>query len=1087
MAIRSDLRGPHLPETMTPETMKPETMTPETITPDLTDPALAFALLQEARECGQLIGILRGAGRLDRIARLTVAFASALPEAFGGTVDVLVLPPVDVLPYDLVAPSSRAVGARVAALTRLAEPATGPRLLLTSATASLQRVRPAGVWRAAALTLSTGELIDRAALRGALAVRAYQWDERVDEPGDAALRGRVIDIFPSGETEAIRLHLDDTDRIARITGVDGVTLRSTLEYDRVTLRPATEFRIDADGLEAATSRLEADSAAAPVAQHLPRRLQSIFEAMPDAAIYCGPDVPERWRSVRDAIDDAYAAARKAGRVTGDAGDLPPPDKLFLTVDEVTQACGLQIDLGPPQTEDLPAPHRIDALLEAIANGSTDRVLIAAPEAPESVVKSLRRRGVDAELAGMREIAAGTVTVITADPLSGLSAPGLLMLPIGPLLRPKASATLSVNADAPRVGETVVHVDHGVCRVVGLRAVGDEDCLVLEFADQVEVLIPPTALDRVWRYGDCGSQLDRAGGSSWLKRRVKIETELHETAAKLHDRVAARQAATAPVLLPDPERFAAVARRFPFPLSNDQRAASHAVRADLASGQPTDRLLCGDVGFGKTEIAIRAAAAAALAGHQVALLAPTSVLARQHLALFQARFAGTGIRVEGLIRAEQDTAAVDLRRAIAAGEVHIVIGTQGLVGTTFHAPGLVIIDEEQRFGEDDKAALAGLAPHVLAMTATPIPRTLQAALVGLREVSLLATPPQARQPIRTFVLSWDDIVVREALLRERRRDGQSFIVCPRIADIAPLQSKLAELVPELDIVVAHGRQKPEVLENAMVDFAAGRGDILIATDIIEAGLDIPRANLMIVTHSERFGLAQLHQLRGRVGRGTRRGAAYLLTEPGATLAPATQQRLETMQTLSGLGDGVAISAADLNLRGAGDLFGGRQAGHVRAVGTELYQHLLLEAVSLRKGEPPRRPAPELHVELAGRIPPDYVPDENLRIALLRRLFRLEDLPSLRQFADELQDRFGPPPASTEALLAIERLRLIAQGLQLSRVDAGPTACALTPIDRTQGEAMADTFGGKLSKHRVLIPLAERDPVARAQKLAELLGA
>ena len=1035
--------------------------------PEFSDPALAYALLQQARDRGQVIAILRGAGRLNRVARL----ASALSDG----VEMLVLPPVDVLPYDAIRPSARTIGARVAALTRLAAPATGPRLLLTSATASMQRVRPAEIWRAAALTLTVGDVIDRDVLNEALAVRAYNRNEAVDEPGEAAFRGGVIDIFPSGETEPVRLHLQQ-DRIERITGVDLGTLRSTQEIERVTLLPATEYRIDAEGLTGSKTR------------HLPRRLQSLFEAMPDAAIYYGPDVPERWRTVRDAIDDAYAAARKAGRVTGDVGELPPPDALFLSVDAVMQACADHIDLGACRTEDLPAPHRMSALLEAIAAAPSDRVLIAAPGTPDSVAKSLRRRGVDAVVAAtLAEVEPGTVAVIHADPLGGLRAPGLLLLPIGPLLRPQASATLTVSADAPQVGETVVHVDHGVCRVVGLRPVGDEDCLVLVFADQTEVLIPPTALDRVWRYGDAGSQLDRAGSTSWLKRRVKIETELHETAARLQDRVEARLAATAPVLDPDPERFAAVARRFPFPLSNDQRAAIHAVRTDLASGKPSDRLLCGDVGFGKTEIAIRASAAAAFAGHQVAVLAPTSVLARQHLAVFQDRFAGTGIRVEGLIRAEHDADTAPLRRDIAAGEVAIVIGTHGLVGTEFHRPGLVIIDEEQRFGEDDKAALSGLAPHVLAMTATPIPRTMQAALVGLREVSLLATPPQARQPVRTFVLSWDDLVVREALLREQRRDGQSFIVCPRIADIGPVQAKLAELVPELDVIVAHGRQKPDVLEQAMIDFASGRGDILIATDIIEAGLDIPRANLMIVTHAERFGLAQLHQLRGRVGRGTRRGAAYLLTEPGATLAPATKQRLETMLTLSNLGDGVAISAADMNLRGAGDLFGGRQAGHVRAVGTELYQHLLLEAVSLRRGEPPRRPAAELHVELAGRIPPDYVPSENLRISLLRRLFRLEDLPSLSQFADELQDRFGPLPASTEALLAVERLRLLAQGLQLSRIDAGPTACALTPIDRSQGDAMAETFGGRFVKNRILIPLVERDPVVRAQKLAELLGA
>ena len=1047
-------------------------------TTDRSDPALAFALLQKTQRSGPLIGILRGAGRLDRVARLATAFADG--------VEVLVLPPVDVLPYDLIPPSTRAVGRRIATLTRLARPASAPRLLLTSAAAVLQRVRPASVWRAAELSIARGDVVHRDALREALAIRAYHWDERVDEPGEAALRGQVIDIFPSGEAEPVRLYLED-DRIEAITGVDPVTQRSTDARPGLKLRPMTEFRIDADSLAAATSQLEPDADGQAVAQHLPRRLQSVFEAMPDASLYLETDVPERWRSVREAIDDAYAAALKAGRVTGDTADLPPPDKLFLTVDEVTRLCADVVDLDPDTSTDLPAPHKVADLLATIADAKSDRVIIAAPNDPGSVAKSLRRRGVEATPAErLAEMTPGTVGVIEADPLSGLRAPGLLLLPVGPLLRPKASATLTAASEAPRVGEVVVHVDHGVCRLTGLRQVGAEDRLVLEFADQIELLIPPTAFDRVWRYGDSDVTLDRAGGTAWMKRRVKIEAELQETAVQLQERIAARRDAVAPPIKPDPDRFATIARRFPFPLSNDQRAAIHSVLTDLASGHPMDRLLCGDVGFGKTEVAIRAAAAAAIAGHQVALLAPTSVLARQHLDVFRTRFARTGIRVEGLIRTEDDPAADEIRRAVSAGEVAIVIGTHGLVRTDFHNLGLAIIDEEQRFGEDDKAALGGLAPHLLAMTATPIPRTLQAALVGLRDVSLLATPPQHRQPIRTFVLSWDTIVVREALLRERRRDGQSFVICPRIADIAPLQAELQSLVPELAITVAHGRLSAEALEAAIVDFAAGRGDVLIATDIIEAGLDIPRANLMIVTHAERFGLAQLHQLRGRVGRGARRGTAYLFTEPGAELPQATHQRLTTVQLLSALGAGAEISAADLNLRGAGDLFGDRQAGHVRAVGTELYQHLLLEAVSMQRGDPPRRPAPELHVELTGRIPRDYVPDENLRIELLRRLFRLTDLPSLRQFSDEVEDRFGPPPPEVEALLAIERLRRLAEVMRLSRIDAGPASCAVTPIFREDAEEIAAALGGKASKGRVIIPLVHPDPVVRAQKLAELLG-
>ncbi len=353
-----------------------------------------------------------------------------------------------------------------------------------------------------------------------------------------------------------------------------------------------------------------------------------------------------------------------------------------------------------------------------------------------------------------------------------------------------------------------------------------------------------------------------------------------------------------------------------------------------------------------------------------------------------------------------------------------------------------------------------------MTATPIPRTLQSALVGLRDVSLLATPPQNRQPTRTFVLPWDPVVVREALMRERRRGGQSFVVCPRIADIETIRARLEEAAPELRLVVAHGRMKPDALEEAVLGFAAGRGDVLLATDIIEAGLDIPRANLILVTRADRFGLAQLHQLRGRVGRGARRGTAYFLTEPGHRLTAATRHRLSTLETLTALGAGVAVSAADLDLRGAGDLFGEQQAGHLRAVGTELYQHLLAEAVAAQRGEPSAPPPPDLHVELAGRIPDAYVPEENLRLSLLRRLARTTDIAALRAFADELEDRFGPLPPETESLLTLQRLRIVCRAHRIARVDAGPRACALTAADPAAAALLARELGAKEKDGRVL---------------------
>ena len=1044
------------------------------------EPALALFLLRQAAERGTLLAILRSAGRLDRVFRLASAFADE--------VEVLALPPWDTLPYDRTPPSAAVVGQRILTLSSLTRPVTRPCLVLTSADAALQRVRPPGAWTSADLPLNAGETIDLDELRAALAERGYRWNERVDEPGEVALRGQVIDVFPAGETQPARLEIDE-DRIVGIARYDPVTLRSVEAVETVVLRPAIEFPLDAEDVdEAAEALLTPETAPDEPLPELavPSRLVPVFDYLPGAPTYRDPEVTERWQGAREAIDDAFAASGKASRITG-AGQLPRPGQLYLTVAQAEAAAGPAIDAAPEIGEDLPPPHRIEELLEMVQGAGDRVVVIATPSEPERVAASLKKRGLDAQPApSWAEAKRGQVSVLVADPPTGLRTPDLLLLPIGPLLRPHASASLDVSDDPPRVGETVVHLDHGVCRLAGLTVVEAEERVALEFADGAELLIAAETLDRLWRYGgEGGATLDRIGGEAWAKKRGEIEAELAHTAEALAAAAAARATATADKLAAPPERLATINRRFPYLLSGDQRAAVHDVLADLASGHPMDRLLCGDVGFGKTEIAIRAAAAAAFAGSQVAIAAPTTVLARQHLDVFRRRFRGSGLRVEGLVRAASSPENRAVRAAIKRGEVHIVIGTQGLAQVAFHKLGLSIIDEEQRFGEADKQALASRAQHVLAMTATPIPRTLQAALVGLRDVSVLATPPQNRQPTRTFVLPWDPVVVREALLREKRRGGQSFLVCPRIAGIAVLQERLAELAPELEIIVAHGRLKPEALESAVLRFAGGDGDVLLATNIIEAGLDIPRANLMMVADADRFGLAQLHQLRGRVGRGTRRGAAYFLTEPGRRLTEATRRRLATMETLSGLGAGVAISAADLDLRGAGDLFGAAQAGHLRAVGTELYQHLLAEAVGRLRGDPPTPPPPELHVELAGRIPDSYVPEANLRLALLRRLARLPDQAALQAFTEELTDRFGPLPAEAQRLLARQQLQILCRTHGIARLDAGPQACAITPLDPGRLEALATATGGSVKEDRLLLPLARPEPLDRAQALIALL--
>jgi transcription-repair coupling factor (superfamily II helicase) len=501
----------------------------------------------------------------------------------------------------------------------------------------------------------------------------------------------------------------------------------------------------------------------------------------------------------------------------------------------------------------------------------------------------------------------------------------------------------------------------------------------------------------------------------------------------------------------------------------------------------DRLVVGDVGYGKTEVALRAAAIAALAGKQVALIAPTTVLVRQHLETFAKRFARSGIEVAGLSRLSTPAEARAVKKGLADGSVRIVVGTQAVAGKgiAFHDLALVIIDEEQRFGTGTKRKLRelGAGAHVLTLTATPIPRTLQTALVGLQDLSLITTPPARRLPTRTNVAGFASQLVRPALLWEKRRGGQSFVVVPRIEDMEPMAERLKALVPDLTLRKAHGKMPAAEIDEEMMRFAAGDGDILLATNIIEAGLDIPRANTMLIWRADRFGLAQLHQLRGRVGRGRVRSYLMLLTEEGAEIAPATMKRLRTMEALDQLGAGFAISARDLDLRGAGELLGEQQAGHVKLIGLGLYQHLLEQALRAARGEKVEDWTPELHLSVSGRLPADWIPEEEVRINLYARLARIASPAAVDAFREELEDRFGTIPESAEMLIQLARLRLLARAAGIARIDAGPAAIALTP--RGAKLPGAKKAGLELKGERYLLREAIADDGERLARLAELL--
>ncbi len=711
-------------------------------------------------------------------------------------------------------------------------------------------------------------------------------------------------------------------------------------------------------------------------------------------------------------------------------------------------------------------------------------------------------------ADVAEARPGDVLALEAPLGAGFRVPdqGATVIAAADLFGPDAAVAGGARAILPmgevdlRPGDVAVDRDRGLCVFEGLDSVATSgvtqgeaasEALRLRFSGDAILMVPVSQADRIWRYGPepDAVTLDKLDGGTWPRRRLEAEATMARTARLMLAAARARRETDAPVLAPpanDMERFAA---GFGFAPTPDQAAAIDELMADLASGRPMDRLVCGDVGFGKTEVALRALAAAIFAGKQAALIAPTTVLARQHAEILRRRFGRFGIEVAQLSRLVAPAEAKRVKAGLADGTIRLVVGTHALAGkgVAFADLALTVIDEEQRFGAKMKADLRRLAEggHVLTLTATPIPRTLQAALVGLQSLSVLATPPALRQPVRTVVAPYEAEAVREALIREHRRGGQSFVVCPRIEDIAPMAERLRALVPDLSILVAHGDLKPSAMDEVMVRFAEGDGDVLLATAIVESGLDVPRANTMLVWEAAKFGLAQLHQLRGRVGRGQRRGTVHLLSDPAAPPPPAALQRLRALEALDRLGAGFAVSARDLDLRGAGDLVGEDQAGHAKLVGLGLYQHLLQLALTAAKGGRAEDWSPEIELGLPSRIPEDYVPEPEIRLSLYTRLLRLREAEAIDALAGEVEDRFGAAPAAMRALFDLARLRAACCELGVARLRGGPQGVAADLRPDRPLPALPVTDGVILREGRVVWKRACPDAAACAALAGELL--
>ncbi|WP_312595827.1 DEAD/DEAH box helicase [Brevundimonas sp.] len=1067
-------------------------------------PASAVAAALAQRETTPLQPVVFVATSERRADEIAAALAVMVGDA-----EVLVLPPWDCLPYDRAAPSRESMGRRMAVLAALAETGDRRTFLITSPDAVAQRTPPRERIDAR-LRVKADETLDRAAFETFLRDAGYAADERVDEPGEYAVLGAVIDVFPPASARPYRLTLDEADRIIEIHAFDPVSQRREAETATLCLTPASEWgpdagaRDDHDDPDAGASR---DGG----------RATTVFDFLVDPAILTDIGLDDRFARLGAQVIEAYDTRLRFS----DGAPPVKPDRVYLTDAEIGRALKGATTLAVETFAPAPvfalerAPGRALKCFIADRCDAGDRVVLTGlAHEHRSLARLLRRQGVEAPVAledwdAIASLAPGRIGLVVADLDTGFQQQeaGLVVVTPSDIFGGRIARGSSGSVDAfgdteLRLGDVVIHEDHGLGVLKALECVTadgmERDVLRIEYHGGGAVLAPIEEFGKIWRYGSepDAVSLDRLNTEGWLKRRAKVSAQIDEAAAALSARAEARAALRTEPIAPPRQALARFAAGFAFPETPDQAQAIEAVLADLGSGKPMNRLVCGDVGFGKTEVALRAAAAVALAGKQVMVVAPTTVLARQHFEVFRKRFKDEDVQIGHLSRAADAAEARAVKTGLADGSTRIVVGTQALASDALQVPelGLVIIDEEHRFGAQMKADLARKAPHLLSMSATPIPRTLQGALVGIQDVSLIASPPARRRPIRTFMTPFDAGAVRLSLMREKARGGQSFVVVPRIDDIESLAQRLRTLTPELSVVSAHGDLGAAEIDDVMSRFSDGEGDVLLATNIIETGLDVPRANTMLIWRPDRFGLAQLHQLRGRVGRGRRQGFAYLLSDPDAPMAATTEARLQTLEALDRLGAGFAISGRDLDLRGGGDLVGEDQAGHVRLIGSALYQSVLARALAAAKGDPdPDRADPSLNVGATGSFPADYIPDATVRINLYARLARAgtaEDVDALR---DEAEDRFGPLPDPAENLFAARRLAALARNAGVTEIVSGPKATALRIADARRHEmetAFPDSDDRRWSDGRLIVEAANdrpHDAVFIERLLTELAAA
>ncbi len=1062
-----------------------------------------------------IIHICRDDARMSRM-------AEAL-EFFDPDVQVFSLPAWDCLPYDRVSPNPELAAGRLETIAYLADKPSGPYVVLTTVSAALQLMPPQDAFQGVAIAGRPGSQMPQEKLLTFFSHNGYRRAGTVREPGEYALRGGIVDVFPPGEESPLRMDFFG-DELESIRRFDAMTQRTLGDEQEVKLIPVSEVILDdrsiADfrdryrkmfGVPAANDVIYESVSAGqrhPGVEHwLPLfwgGLESIFDYLPDAVLSFDHRTEEAVAARLDLIADYFQARqemlpstqRDAAAEATPVYHPVPPETLFLDDKQwrAVLAKRRAVEFTP-----FDAPEDMDGVVNAggrpppdfsVARTNPDlnpfdtaKALIDK-ETERPVVITAHSEGSRDRLASMlTEHGASTPVLIDSwsdvdtheagktllgilDIDHGFAAPDRIVVSEQDILgerliraarKRRQAEHFITEVSSLNAGDIVVHVDNGIGRYEGLETLtvgrAPHDCLRVLYAGDDRLYVPVENIDVLSRYGaeDSAMQLDRLGATAWQARKARVKERIREIADQLLKVAAERTMQAGEEMQPQSAEFEEFCARFSFSETDDQQQAIDDVVEDLGSGRAMDRLVCGDVGFGKTEVALRAAFVAAMTGTQVALVVPTTLLAAQHYKTFSERFTGLPIRIEQLSRLVPSGKAATVREELSAGMINIVIGTQSLLAKSieFDNLGLLIVDEEQHFGVAQKERLKQLKAnvHVLTLTATPIPRTLQMALAGVREMSIIATPPVDRLAVRTFVLPYDPVMIREAIRRETYRGGQTFYVCPRVSDISRVHDRLKDLVPEAKVGIAHGQMPTIELENVMTGFSDAEYDILLTTNIIEAGLDIPSANTMIVHRADRFGLAQLYQLRGRIGRSKTRAYAYLTLPPGQKITETASKRLAVMQSLDTLGAGFTLASHDLDIRGAGNLLGDEQSGHIKEVGVELYQQLLEEAITkLRDGESDEIMeegwSPQISVGTSVLIPDTYVSDLSVRLGLYRRLSVLSTRDDIDGLAAEMIDRFGPLPDEVKNLMEIMEIKQFCKTASIEKIDAGPKGAVLS---------------------------------------------